>query len=154
MRLTIRRTATRLLTATIIVAVAVVGTSGMATAAIPSNASTTSTAKTRPSDNHRWSTTARTPVGTRNIAYLITVVDQWTHWTPDASVSSHAGTLNAGNNYFYCWYQPGERYSDNGRSSDVWLLTDDDTGNNQVYVNDVYLDEWGWQHDQFVLSRC
>ncbi|MEU2427314.1 hypothetical protein ABZ619_41025 [Streptomyces sp. NPDC007851] len=84
---------------------------------------------------------------------LTTVIDQWTHWTPDPYTSSHAGTLYAGTSYFYCWVH-GTWYSNNGHYDDIWLLTDDDTGNRGVYVSDVNLDSWGWHHDQQVLSEC
>ncbi|MFD0312463.1 hypothetical protein [Streptomyces sp. NPDC127119] len=85
--------------------------------------------------------------------YLNTVVNQWTHWTPDYYDSSHAGWLYAGSNYFYC-YVRGVSYTDNGRESIYWLLTDDDSGNKNVYVSDVYLDESGWQHVLFQLNYC
>ncbi|MDQ0688865.1 hypothetical protein QF032_007875 [Streptomyces achromogenes] len=85
--------------------------------------------------------------------YLNTVVTQWTHWTPDAENSSHAGTLYAGRNYFYCW-TVGQLYYANGRSSQIWLKTDDDTGHRNVWVNDVNLDEWGYYHDQSALPHC
>ena len=85
--------------------------------------------------------------------YLTTVVSQWTHWTPDADASTHTGTLFAGCNYFYCWTE-GQLYSDNGRDSDTWLRTDDDFGYTDVYVNDVYLDTWGFRNDVRVLPRC
>ncbi|WP_328825847.1 hypothetical protein OHT77_00420 [Streptomyces sp. NBC_00252] len=84
---------------------------------------------------------------------LTTVIDQWTHWSPDPYTSTHAGTLYAGTSYFYCWVH-GAWYSNNGHSDDIWLLTDDDTGNGGVYVSDVNLDSWGWHHDQQVLSEC
>ncbi|MEW2301489.1 hypothetical protein AB0958_16160 [Streptomyces sp. NPDC006655] len=84
---------------------------------------------------------------------LTTVIDQWTHWSPDANTSSHAGTLYRGTSYFYCWTY-GATYSNNGHTDNVWLRTDDDTGNRGVYVSDVNLDLWGWQHDQQVLPQC
>ncbi|KJY26034.1 hypothetical protein VR45_37965, partial [Streptomyces sp. NRRL S-495] len=72
---------------------------------------------------------------------LNTVVDQWSHWTPDARDSSHAGWLYKGSNYFYCW-TTGATCTGNGRTSAVRLKTDDDSGNRNVYVTDVYLDKW------------
>ncbi|MEU2866179.1 hypothetical protein ACIQWL_53710 [Streptomyces mirabilis] len=84
---------------------------------------------------------------------LTTVIDQWTHWSPDANTSSHAGTLYAGTSYFYCWTY-GATYSNNGHTDNVWLRTDDDTGNRGVYVSDVNLDSWGWHYDQEVLPQC
>ncbi|MFF1546617.1 hypothetical protein [Streptomyces sp. NPDC058291] len=85
--------------------------------------------------------------------YLTTVIDQWTHYTPDSRTSSHAGTLYRGLSYFYC-YTAGELYSNNGRTSGWWLLTDDDTGHRNVWVNEVNLDDYGWEHDIELLPRC
>lgn len=85
--------------------------------------------------------------------YLTTVIDQWTHYTPDSRTSSHAGTLFRGTSYFYC-YTAGEVYTNNGRTSGWWLLTDDDSGNRNVYVNEVNLDDYGWEHDIDLLPHC
>ncbi|WP_413754921.1 hypothetical protein [Streptomyces sp. MMBL 11-3] len=81
-------------------------------------------------------------------------IDQWTHWTPDPYNSSHAGTLYAGRSYFYCYIDTGVPYTNNGRTSQVWLRTDDDTGNRNVWVSDVNLDAYGWAYDTFGLSYC
>ncbi len=96
---------------------------------------------------------AAQPAGALAADYLTTVIDQWTHYTPDWYTSSHAGTLYAGTSYFFCWTK-GVRYSNNGHSSDIWLRTDDDTGHHNVYVSDVNLDTWGWNHDLDVLGHC
>lgn len=85
--------------------------------------------------------------------YLTTVIDQWTHYTPDSKTSSHAGTLFRGTSYFYC-YTAGEVYTNNGRTSGWWLLTDDDSGHRNVYVNEVNLDDYGWEHDIDLLPHC
>ncbi|MFG1664937.1 hypothetical protein [Streptomyces sp. Y7] len=85
--------------------------------------------------------------------YLNTVVNQWTHWTPDWYDSTHAGWLYAGSNYFYC-IKEGVYYTDNGRKSKYWLLTDDDSGNRNVYVSEVYLDQWGWDNVYSLLDYC
>ncbi|MFJ3762159.1 hypothetical protein [Streptomyces sp. NPDC090080] len=85
--------------------------------------------------------------------YMTTVVSQWTHWTPDWHDSSHAGTLYAGSNYFLC-YTYGLTYSDLGRQSSVWLKTDDDFGNHNVYVSDVYLNDEGFRNDILWLPKC
>ncbi|MEV0977795.1 hypothetical protein [Streptomyces sp. NPDC049915] len=85
--------------------------------------------------------------------YLHTTVTQWTHWTPDANNSSHAGTLYAGSNYFYCHVQ-GALYSVNGRYSREWLLTDDDSGNRKVYVSDLNLTHDDWEREYLVLGPC
>ncbi|WP_217249574.1 hypothetical protein [Streptomyces sp. AC602_WCS936] len=70
--------------------------------------------------------------------YLGFDYSSWSHWSPDARDSTHAGTLNAGRNYVYCWTY-GAMYTDKGRTSRVWFLTDDDSGNRNVYVTKVYL---------------
>jgi hypothetical protein len=85
--------------------------------------------------------------------YLNTVVDQWTHWTPDWHNESHAGTLYAGRNYFYC-YTYGVTYTGNGHTSSVWLRTDDDTHNKNVWVSDVNLDRDGFRYDVNLLPHC
>ncbi|MEU4875242.1 hypothetical protein [Streptomyces sp. NPDC021608] len=54
---------------------------------------------------------------------------------------------------FYC-YTAGELYSNNGRTSGWWLLTDDDTGHRNVWVNEVNLDDYGWEHDIELLPAC
>ncbi|MFF0156751.1 protein kinase [Streptomyces sp. NPDC005263] len=50
-----------------------------------------------------------------------------------------AGVLNAGINYFYCQRNLGRRETA-GRWTNVWWAkTDDDSGNTDVYFNDVYI---------------
>lgn len=92
-------------------------------------------------------TAAHTPV------YLHTTVDQWTHWTPDAYTSTHAGTLYAGLNYFYCWTF-GEQYTAHGSTSHIWLNTDDDSGDRNVYVSIVNLDADGWNTYYGLMDQC
>jgi hypothetical protein len=48
--------------------------------------------------------------------YMTTVVTQWSHWTPDTNDSSHAGTLYAASNYFYC-RTTGQYYNNNGHGT-------------------------------------
>ncbi|MFH9005976.1 protein kinase [Streptomyces afghaniensis] len=49
------------------------------------------------------------------------------------------GVLNAGTNYFYCQQNLGRRETD-GRWTNVWWArTDDDSGNTDVWVSDVYI---------------
>lgn len=48
------------------------------------------------------------------------------------------GTLNGGSNYFYC-QATGSPYTAHGYHNYWWALTDDDTGNKNVWVNDVYI---------------
>ncbi|MET7746718.1 hypothetical protein [Streptomyces sp. NPDC005385] len=87
------------------------------------------------------------------LVYMNTTVTQWTHWTPDPYASTHAGTLYAGKNYFKCWTW-GELYTIPGAGSRIWLLTDDDTGHRDVYVNTVYLDDNGFTHATEWLDQC
>lgn len=87
--------------------------------------------------------------------YLHTVTDQWTHWTPDAATSSHAGELYAGDNYFYC-YDNGELYMNpaNGRWGDIWLRTDDDSGNRNVWVSSSNLTQAEYAQAVSILPNC
>lgn len=100
-----------------------------------------------------------TPLAAQTAAYakvyLNTARTQWTHYTPDARSSSHAGTLNGGRNYFYC-YAEGEYYKNDasGWTSAYWLRTDDDTGHRNVYVSITNLDQYGWSHWVDLLPRC
>ncbi|MDH6502452.1 hypothetical protein [Streptomyces sp. SAI-149] len=88
-----------------------------------------------------------------SLVYMTTIRTQWTHWTPDWHDESHAGTLYAGTSYFFC-YTYGLTYSDLGRQSSVWLKTDDDLGNRNVYVSDVYLNDEGYRNDILWLPKC
>ncbi|MEU8541576.1 hypothetical protein AB0C52_16590 [Streptomyces sp. NPDC048717] len=87
---------------------------------------------------------------TQAVYWLNFKYSSWSHWTPDSKTSSHAGTLNAGWNYVYCW-KSGENYTDKGHTSTVWLQTDDDSGNPRVYVSRVYLDDSSYNAD---LPHC
>ncbi|MEG8274859.1 serine/threonine protein kinase [Streptomyces sp. AHA2] len=63
-------------------------------------------------------------------------------WKTAASYTASgtkAGILNAGTNYFYCQQNLGRRETD-GRWTNVWWAkTDDDSGNRNVWVSDVYV---------------
>ncbi|MFD8151083.1 protein kinase [Streptomyces sp. NPDC059720] len=63
-------------------------------------------------------------------------------WKTAASYTASgtkAGILNAGTNYFYCQQNLGRRETD-GRWTNVWWArTDDDSGNRDVWVSDVYV---------------
>ncbi|MFF2009786.1 hypothetical protein ACFVWY_12005 [Streptomyces sp. NPDC058195] len=74
----------------------------------------------------------------------------WSHESPDSKASTHVGTLGAGKNYVYCFVN-GETYTDKGHTSTVWLMTDDDSGNADVYVSRVYLTDGSYNVD---LPRC
>ncbi|MBQ0886262.1 hypothetical protein KBZ94_15205 [Streptomyces sp. RM72] len=81
---------------------------------------------------------AETTAASYGKTYLTFDYSSWSHWSPDALDSTHAGTLNKGRNYVYCWTY-GATYTDKGRTSRAWFLTDDDSGNRNVYVTKVYL---------------
>ena len=59
----------------------------------------------------------------------------------DSYNSSHhqAGILHAGTNYFYCQANLGIRETDGKWTNTWWAKTDDDSGNRNVYVSDVYI---------------
>lgn len=58
------------------------------------------------------------------------------------------GVLNAGTNYFYCQEKLGYRETSGNYTNVWWAKTDDDSGNVNVYVSDVYLR--GGADDQLV----
>lgn len=86
--------------------------------------------------------------------YLSYASDTWTHWEPNADASTHAGELYAGVSYFYCWTEGAFYTRWDGRGDNIWLLTDDDTGNSGVWVSDVYLSDHDWEIDTSVLPAC
>ncbi|MEU6903778.1 protein kinase [Streptomyces coeruleorubidus] len=49
------------------------------------------------------------------------------------------GILNAGTNYFYCQQNLGRRETDGRWTNIWWAKTDDDSGNTDVWVSDVYI---------------
>ncbi|MEV0239741.1 protein kinase [Streptomyces sp. NPDC050674] len=49
------------------------------------------------------------------------------------------GILNAGTNYFYCQQNLGRRETSGQWTNVWWAKTDDDSGNTDVYVSDVYI---------------
>jgi hypothetical protein len=58
----------------------------------------------------------------------------------DALAAAHrAGVLNAGTNYFYCQQNLGRRETYGKWTNVWWAKTDDDSGNTNVFVSDVYL---------------
>ncbi|WP_405622602.1 protein kinase domain-containing protein [Streptomyces sp. NBC_00076] len=52
---------------------------------------------------------------------------------------AEAGVLNAGTNYFYCQQNLGRRETYGQWTNVWWAKTDDDSGNTNVYVSDVYI---------------
>ncbi|MFG3365449.1 protein kinase [Streptomyces sp. NPDC048156] len=61
--------------------------------------------------------------------------------TSDSYTASggRAGVLNAGTNYFYCQQNLGRRETYGQWTNVWWAKTDDDSGNTNVFVSDVYL---------------
>ncbi|MFI7019739.1 protein kinase [Streptomyces sp. NPDC050164] len=52
---------------------------------------------------------------------------------------TEVGVLNAGTNYFYCQQNLGRRETDGQWTNVWWAKTDDDSGNTNVWVSDVYI---------------
>ncbi|NEB50031.1 serine/threonine protein kinase, partial [Streptomyces sp. SID339] len=52
---------------------------------------------------------------------------------------ARVGTLNAGTNYFYCQQNLGRRETSGQWTNVWWAKTDDDSGNTNVFVSDVYV---------------
>jgi hypothetical protein len=61
--------------------------------------------------------------------------------TADSHTASgtKVGILNAGTNYFYCQQNLGRRQTDGQWTNVWWAKTDDDSGNTNVWVSDVYI---------------
>ncbi|NEE10417.1 serine/threonine protein kinase [Streptomyces sp. SID7499] len=61
--------------------------------------------------------------------------------TADSHTASgaKAGILNAGTNYFYCQQNLGRRETSGQWTNIWWAKTDDDSGNTDVWVSDVYI---------------
>jgi eukaryotic-like serine/threonine-protein kinase len=55
------------------------------------------------------------------------------------AAGSEAGVLNAGTNYFFCQQNLGRRETYGKWTNVWWARTDDDSGNRNVYVSDVYV---------------
>ncbi|WP_274555285.1 serine/threonine-protein kinase [Streptomyces spiramyceticus] len=59
---------------------------------------------------------------------------------------TEVGVLNAGTNYFYCQQNLGRRETSGQWTNVWWAKTDDDSGNTNVFVSDVYIK--GGDNDQ------
>jgi hypothetical protein len=71
-------------------------------------------------------------------AWLQVTRDTWSHFSPDASPGSHAGTVKAGVHEFYC-RTTGESIRVGRYTSNVWVRTTDNNGHSNVYINVLYL---------------
>ncbi|WTP63284.1 protein kinase [Streptomyces phaeochromogenes] len=63
----------------------------------------------------------------------------WKTSTSYTAAGAEAGTLNAGTNYFYCQQNLGRRETYGEWTNVWWAKTDDDSGNTNVFVSDVYI---------------
>ncbi|MEU0388230.1 serine/threonine-protein kinase [Streptomyces chartreusis] len=63
----------------------------------------------------------------------------WKTATSYTASGAEAGVLNAGTNYFYCQQNLGRRETDGQWTNVWWAKTDDDSGNTDVWVSDVYI---------------
>ncbi|MGH4035786.1 serine/threonine-protein kinase [Actinomycetota bacterium Odt1-20B] len=63
----------------------------------------------------------------------------WRSATSYTASGDRAGTLNAGTNYFYCQQNLGRRETYGKWTNVWWAKTDDDSGNRNVFVSDVYV---------------
>lgn len=70
----------------------------------------------------------------------------WRTATSYRADGSQAGHLNAGTNYFYCQSNLGRRETSGQWTNVWWARTDDDSGNTNVYVSDVWIK--GGRNDQ------
>ncbi|MHC3467898.1 serine/threonine-protein kinase [Streptomyces sp. 7R007] len=63
----------------------------------------------------------------------------WTDAKSYTADGTEAGVLHAGTNYFYCQANLGRRETYGQWTNVWWAKTDDDSGNTDVYVSDVYI---------------
>ncbi|MGW7088309.1 protein kinase domain-containing protein [Streptomyces sp. NPDC054871] len=63
----------------------------------------------------------------------------WRTATSYTASGAEAGVLNAGTNYFYCQQNLGRRETHGEWTNVWWAKTDDDSGNRDVFVSDVYI---------------
>lgn len=70
----------------------------------------------------------------------------WRTATSYTASGAEAGVLNAGTNYFYCQQNLGRRETYGEWTNVWWAKTDDDSGNTNVFVSDVYIE--GGDNDQ------
>ncbi|MGW6268366.1 serine/threonine-protein kinase [Streptomyces sp. NPDC055060] len=63
----------------------------------------------------------------------------WRTATSYTAAGAEAGVLNAGTNYFYCQQNLGRRETHGEWTNVWWAKTDDDSGNRDVFISDVYI---------------
>ncbi|MEU6681486.1 serine/threonine-protein kinase [Streptomyces sp. NPDC046925] len=63
----------------------------------------------------------------------------WRTSTSYTASGAEAGVLNAGTNYFYCQQNLGRRETHGEWTNVWWAKTDDDSGNRDVFISDVYI---------------
>ncbi|MEV0398720.1 hypothetical protein [Actinoallomurus sp. NPDC050550] len=72
-------------------------------------------------------------------AYVNTYAQAPSHYSP-SDLSAQAGWLYPGNNYFYCQYNnPDDETYYHGHKNHWWAKTDDDSGNTNVWISEVYM---------------
>ncbi|MFI9583416.1 serine/threonine-protein kinase [Streptomyces sp. NPDC052236] len=70
----------------------------------------------------------------------------WKKATSYTASGAEKGLLNKGVNYFYCQQNLGRRLTHGNRTNVWWAKTDDDSGNTNVFISNVYID--GSENDQ------
>lgn len=70
----------------------------------------------------------------------------WRQASSYTADGTQVGVLNAGTNYFYCQQNLGRRETSGQWTNVWWAKTDDDKGNTDVFVSDVYIS--GGDNDQ------
>ncbi|OSZ55382.1 hypothetical protein OQI_38860, partial [Streptomyces pharetrae CZA14] len=63
----------------------------------------------------------------------------WSTAKSYTAAGAEAGVLHAGTNYFYCQANLGRRETSGEWTNVWWAKTDDDSGNADVWVSDVYI---------------
>ncbi|WP_327731139.1 serine/threonine protein kinase [Streptomyces sp. NBC_00487] len=63
----------------------------------------------------------------------------WTTAKSYTASGTEVGVLNQGTNYFYCQQNLGRRETSGEWTNVWWAKTDDDSGNTNVFVSDVYI---------------
>ncbi|MCT9077413.1 serine/threonine-protein kinase [Streptomyces fulvoviolaceus] len=63
----------------------------------------------------------------------------WTTAKSYTADGTEVGVLNQGTNYFYCQQNLGRRETYGEWTNVWWAKTDDDSGNTNVYISDVYI---------------
>ncbi|MFE6104868.1 hypothetical protein ACFVQ4_33670 [Streptomyces laurentii] len=120
-----------------ILSAALLGAAGLAATATPANAAQNSAGSTSAPSGPAASTSATPALTQLNFQYA-----SWSYQSPNPQ-SPSMGWVYPGLHYAYC-YTMGPSVTYMGKTSSIWFLTDDDSGNKNVWVNKVYLDPDSW----------